>query len=74
VHRHLLVKQAKMDRKEVAAMDDTAARLALLRHWVLELRPIAEKRAAASSKPPRPTDWKAVGLAVLPTYQAWLPR
>ncbi len=25
----------------------------------------AEKRAAASSKPPRPTDWKAVGLAVL---------
>jgi len=47
VHRHLLVKQAKMDRKEAAAMDDTAARLTLLRHWVMELRPVTEKRAAA---------------------------
>jgi preprotein translocase subunit SecA len=47
VHRHLLVTRAKVDRKEVAAMDDAAVRLELLRHWTLELRPVSEKRVAA---------------------------
>jgi len=46
VHRHLLVTRVKMDRKEVAAMDDTAARVAILRHWAVEIRPITDKRAA----------------------------
>ncbi len=46
-HRHMLRTHAKVDRQAVAAMDDQAVRLALLRHWVLELRPVTEKRAAS---------------------------
>ncbi|MFO0007003.1 MAG: hypothetical protein ACK559_38395, partial [bacterium] len=44
VHRHLLVNRAKMDRKEVGALDDAGARLALLRHWTLEHTELSEKR------------------------------
>jgi preprotein translocase subunit SecA len=44
VHRHLLVNRAKMDRKEIGALDDAGARLALLRHWTLEHTELSEKR------------------------------
>ena len=47
VHRHLLVHQAKVDRKQAASMSDAEVRLALLRHWTLEHSELSEKRIGA---------------------------
>jgi preprotein translocase subunit SecA len=51
VHRHLAATRLKMDRKAISDMDDAGVRLALLRHWVGELRPVGEKRLAQMQEP-----------------------
>ncbi|MCE9620106.1 MAG: preprotein translocase subunit SecA [Planctomycetes bacterium] len=71
IHKHLLVRRAKMERATVAAMDDTAARLALLRHWVVELRGVSEKRAQAASEADLLKELDALGSFRLHRLELW---
>jgi preprotein translocase subunit SecA len=71
IHRHLLVRRAKMERAAVAAMDDDAARLALLRHWVVTLRGVAEKRAATAGEADLLKELDAIGSFQLHRLELW---
>ena len=71
IERHLLVRRAKMERAAVAAMDDSSAHLALLRHWVVELRGVSEKRAQAGTEAELLKELDALGSFQLHRLQLW---
>jgi len=70
-HRHLLVTQAKMDRKQAAGLNDAEVRLALLRHWALEMRPLGEKRVATMKEAELERELDAVGGFALHRLALW---
>ena len=71
IDKHLLVRRAKVDRAAVAAMDDSTARLTLLRHWVVELRGVSERRAQAGSEAELLKELDELGSFQLHRLQLW---
>ena len=71
IDKHLLVRRAKFERAAVAAMDDSTARLTLLRHWVVELRGVSEKRAQAGTEAELLKELDELGSFQLHRLQLW---
>ena len=71
IDKHLLVRRAKVERSAVAAMDDSTARLTLLRHWVVELRGVSEKRAQAGTEAELLKELDELGSFQLHRLQLW---
>ena len=71
IDKHLLVRRAKVERSAVAAMDDSTARLTLLRHWVVELRGVSVKRAQAGTEAELLKELDELGSFQLHRLQLW---